>query len=208
MRRALAQLGGAGFQDGTRPTEQTDMLIPTMPDTVKANGIQLAKVADLVDATSATGRPSTEQRITPHIDGFARNRGPGLGLMLGATTYLYPVEKDGGAFCFWPRTHLPTYHFFAQHPEEIEDGASFDKIFGDAAGGLEPHEFTGNAGDAVLWHNFTFHSGSSESPRPTRHPHSNFWIRFGSDPLFRLPIQRTIVALHGWRCSRAGTTRT
>ena len=173
MRRALAQLGGAGFQDGTRPTEQTDMLIPTMPDTVKANGLQLAKVADLVDATSATGRPSTEQRITPHIDGFARNRGPGLGLMLGATTYLYPVEKDGGAFCFWPRTHLPTYHFFAQHPEEIEDGASFDKIFGDAAGGLEPHEFTGNAGDAVLWHNFTFHSGSSEPPPPPPHNHHN-----------------------------------
>ena len=86
-------------------------------------------------------------------DGFAKARGPGLGFMLGATTYLYDVQHRGGGFCFWPRTHVPAWRYFADHQEMIEEGGKFEEVVG---GAPQPIEFTGEAGDCVLWHNMIF----------------------------------------------------
>jgi hypothetical protein len=52
--------------------------------------------------------------------------------MLGATTYLYDVEHRGGGFCFWPRTHLPAWRFFAEHAGAIAEGGQFDAVVGGA----------------------------------------------------------------------------
>ena len=68
VKRVLASLGASGFSDGTRGGEQTDMLIPTMPEVV----------AEELESTNTPGRTSKKDRATPHIDGFATNRGPGL----------------------------------------------------------------------------------------------------------------------------------
>ena len=59
VRRVLEQLGAAGFRDGTRPREQTDMLIPNMPEQAVANGLALGKVGDY-------GSPDAPQ-LSPHI---------------------------------------------------------------------------------------------------------------------------------------------
>lgn len=125
-------------------------------------------VAEELETTNSPGRTSKRDRATPHIDGFANNRGPGLGFMLGATSYLADVGPDGGALTLYPRTHVRTHRYFAQHPEKRVDGASFHEIFGEDGDSIQPLEFTAQAGDAVFWHNFTFHSGSanwSDSPR-------------------------------------------
>jgi hypothetical protein len=56
-RSVLRQLGGSGFHDGTRGGEPTDMLIPTLPESL----------ASVVEQTSDKGRPSPAQRATPHL---------------------------------------------------------------------------------------------------------------------------------------------
>lgn len=87
--------------------------------------------------------------------------------MLGATSYLEDVEPGGGALTLYPRTHIRTHRYFTRHLEKRMNGASFAEIFGEGDD-IQPLEFTAQAGDAVFWHNFTFHSGSanwSDSPR-------------------------------------------
>ena len=86
-RQAVARLGGADFVPGTRPGERTDMMIATLPGTINrlsADGM----------GTSTRLEPAgdKQERQMPHIDGAAKHRGePGLGFMLGATTYLYDL---------------------------------------------------------------------------------------------------------------------
>ena len=92
--------------------------------------------------------------------------------MLGATTYLYDVEPNGGAFVFWPGSHHSTHKYFLQYPEQI-DGSFYDiegwgwHVLSDLSP-EGPREFTGAAGDVVLWHAFLCHTGSAnvrEVPR-------------------------------------------
>ncbi len=101
-----------------------------------------------------------------HIDGYGPGGWSG-GFMLGATTYLEQVTAGGGAFYFWPDSHLPVQEYFRQHPQQI-DGSFTQRqdwdekgwgLFSDA-GPSAPQEFTGAAGDVILWHCFMCHTGS------------------------------------------------
>lgn len=101
-----------------------------------------------------------------HIDGYGPN-GWGGGFMLGATTYLEDVEARGGGFYYWPDSHLPVAEYFRQHPKHI-DGSFRDRddweerkwaIFSDLSD-TPPREFTGGAGDVILWHAYLCHTGS------------------------------------------------
>lgn len=98
-----------------------------------------------------------------HIDGY----GPAgwTPFMLGATAYLYDVKHKGGAFIYWPKSHLTAHKYFRQYPEHI------DGTFRDVPGwgwhtlhdGIEPKEFIAPVGTVVLWHSFLSHTGSENA---------------------------------------------
>ncbi len=101
-----------------------------------------------------------------HIDGYGPGGWKG-GFMLGATTYLHDIESTGGAFLYWPQSHLSTHDYFLEFPTHID--GSFDKredweerkwrVFSDRSP-QGPVEFTGRAGDLIFWHCFLCHTGS------------------------------------------------
>ena len=102
-----------------------------------------------------------------HIDGYGPGGWSG-GFMLGATTYLADVEERGGAFTYWPQSHLPTHDYFREYPEQI-DGSFRERedwekrqwgLFSDQSP-QEPKQFVGRAGDLILWHCFMCHTGST-----------------------------------------------
>ena len=99
-----------------------------------------------------------------HIDGYGPNGWSG-GFMLGATTYMYNVESKGGAFVYWPKSHLSTHEYFLDHPTHI-DGSFRNKegwgweIFSDRSP-EGPCQFTAQAGDVIFWHCFLCHTGSA-----------------------------------------------
>ena len=62
-----------------------------------------------------------------HIDGYGPNGWSG-GFMLGATTYMYDVQPGGGAFIYWPKSHLTTHTYFLEYPSHID--GSFQEIEG------------------------------------------------------------------------------
>ena len=106
-----------------------------------------------------------------HIDGYGPNGWSG-GFMLGATTYMYDVQPGGGAFTYWPKSHLTTHTYFLDNPTHI-DGSFRDfegwgwEIFSDQSP-EPPREFLGKAGDVIFWHCFLCHTGSAnihDSPR-------------------------------------------
>ena len=120
--------------------------------------------------------PGTEWQApgNGHIDGYGPGGWSG-GFMLAATTYLEDVQPRGGGFFYWPGSHLPVHDYFRAHPEQI-DGSFRDRddweqrtwgIFSDDCPN-EPVEFTGAAGDLILWHCYLCHTGSpnvNERPR-------------------------------------------
>ena len=114
--------------------------------------------------------PREDQEWAPsnsgHIDGYGPGGWKG-GFMLGATTYLHDIESRGGAFLYWPQSHLSTHDYFLEFPTHID--GSFDKredweerkwrVFSDQSP-QGPVEFTGRAGDLIFWHCFLCHTGS------------------------------------------------
>ncbi len=98
-----------------------------------------------------------------HIDGYGPNGWSG-GFMFGATTYMYDVQPGGGAFIYWPKSHLTTHTYFLDNPTHI-DGSFRDfegwgwEIFSDRSP-EPPREFLGKAGDVIFWHCFLCHTGS------------------------------------------------
>lgn len=118
-----------------------------------------------------------------HIDGYGPGGWSG-GFMLGATTYLEDVEARGGAFIYWPQSHLSTQEYFREFPEQI-DGSFRERddwdertwaIFSDRS----PHgplEFVGAAGDLILWHAFLCHTGSANVNSRPRQAVFSRWHR-------------------------------
>ena len=101
-----------------------------------------------------------------HIDGYGPGGWSG-GFMLGATTYLEDVEPGGGGFFFWSDSHRPVHDFFRRHPKQIDGSFREREDWEEKSWGLfsddnpQPaQEFTGGAGDVILWHCFMCHTGS------------------------------------------------
>lgn len=100
-----------------------------------------------------------------HLDGYyPGNWSP---FMLAITAYAYDCEPMGGAFQYWPDSHLTTHRFFLEHPEQV-DGRFRDVPDFNWGGPNDftriaprpPEHFNGNAGDIILWHAYTVHTGS------------------------------------------------
>lgn len=113
-------------------------------------------------------RPDTAWSPTRwgHLDGYYPGSwGP---FMLAATTYLYDCEPFGGAFQYWPDSHLSSHRHFLEHPEQVDgrfrDEHGFDwggpNIFTKLAP-RPPEHFYGNAGDVLFWHAYLVHTGSA-----------------------------------------------
>ena len=118
-----------------------------------------------------------------HIDGYGPGGWSG-GFMLGATTYLEDVEARGGAFIYWPQSHLSTQEYFREFPEQI-DGSFRERddwdertwaIFSDRSQ-QGPLEFVGAAGDLILWHAFLCHTGSANVNSRPRQAVFSRWHR-------------------------------
>jgi hypothetical protein len=112
-----------------------------------------------------------------HIDGY-----PGEAwhpFMVAATAYVFDVEPQGGGTIVWPGSHRLVWEYFRAHPEQID--GSFRTVF-QAAGhgwevfhrGIEPIEFTGQAGDVIVWHSWLSHDGS---PNTRARPRYGFFAR-------------------------------
>ncbi|MFT5086148.1 MAG: hypothetical protein ACI906_000219 [Candidatus Latescibacterota bacterium] len=102
-----------------------------------------------------------------HIDGYGPNGWSG-GFMLGATAYLEDVEDEGGAFIYWPQSHLTTHQYFLENPSHIDGSFTERDDWKERSWGLfsdpspqEPEQFTAQAGDVILWHCNLCHTGSS-----------------------------------------------
>lgn len=101
---------------------------------------------------------------------------------LGANTYLYNVEPEGGAFCVWPGTHTLNWQYFQQFPEHYfsgsEDSARHrmeEEI--NARIKTPPLELTGCPGTVFLWHSFLLHEASA-NVRPHQ-PRVALFYRWG-----------------------------
>eukprot|EP01048_Picozoa_sp_COSAG05_P024057 COSAG05_NODE_5485_length_1161_cov_1.644068_1_plen_331_part_01 len=106
-----------------------------------------------------------------HIDGYGPGGWSG-GFMLGVTTLLSDVEKKGGAFTIWPRSHRAVHRFFQAHPEQIDgsfvqraDWGTWATLYQhprshDVGVPAEGVQVVGKAGDVCLWHSFLCHDGS------------------------------------------------
>ena len=95
--------------------------------------------------------------------------------MLGATAYLEDVEEEGGAFIYWPQSHLTTHQYFLEHPSHI-DGSFTERedwnernwrVFSDLSP-QGPEQFTAQPGDVIFWHCFLCHTGSTNIRRRPR----------------------------------------
>ena len=71
---------------------------------------------------------------------------------LGATIYLGEVEEKGGGFTVWPGSHRIWSEFFRYHDVDCLPGGVAPFALGDG------YEFTGQAGDACLWHGLMTHT--------------------------------------------------
>jgi hypothetical protein len=107
--------------------------------------------------------PGTEWTMPAgHIDGYGSNGWSPF--MFGATIYLYDVEAGGGAFIYWPKSHLSTLDFFLERPDQIDgsfldaEGWSWNMIRDRTP--EPPREFAARAGDVIFWHCYLVHCGS------------------------------------------------
>ncbi|HEX3552956.1 MAG TPA: phytanoyl-CoA dioxygenase family protein [Thermoanaerobaculia bacterium] len=110
---------------------------------------------------------------------------------LGATTYLYEVEPQGGAFCVWPGTHTLNWQYFQQSPGCYFSGSQDtarhqmeEKI--NARIKTPPLELTGRPGTVFLWHSFLLHE-ASRNVRPS--PRVAFFYRWGEPVENGTPVE-------------------
>lgn len=107
-------------------------------------------------------RPGTDWNVSysGHIDGYnvQHEYHP---FTIGATVYGLPVQHAGGAFTYWPGSHLPAWKHFREHGWLDDDGRdSFSGKPGLGADVGPGREFIGEPGDLLFWHNLLTHSGS------------------------------------------------
>jgi ectoine hydroxylase-related dioxygenase (phytanoyl-CoA dioxygenase family) len=92
--------------------------------------------------------------------------------LVNTLIYLTDVESHGGAFMYWPGSHLAAWDFFQRHPLDYlsQGDRPQDDTFAELASTMEgePVEFLGEAGDLLLWHSLLLHSASINHRETTR----------------------------------------
>jgi hypothetical protein len=86
--------------------------------------------------------------------------------------YLSNVCSHGGSFMYWPGSHHIAWDYFQRHPLDYMSRGkrSQDQTFAILAQEMhnDPVEFTGRAGDLMIWHSLLFHSASVNTLADTR----------------------------------------
>jgi hypothetical protein len=139
---------------------------------VKSHPELIELYADL--HTSARWIGKSELRVrAPDIDlKWLGARAPHLDFpMVGSTRtlannmiYLSEVSNKGGAFMYWRGSHRIAWDYFRRNPMDYRSQGNLapDQIFEVLQKEMttEPEEFLGRAGDLLIWHALTLHSGS------------------------------------------------
>jgi len=108
----------------------------------------------------------------PHLD-FPIGRSERY--LVNTVIYLSDVATRGGAFMFWPGSHEVAWDYFRRNPLDYcsrgnrSQGDTFRALAPEVSGIVgDPVEFTGSAGDLLLWHSFLLHSASINRRPETR----------------------------------------
>lgn len=92
--------------------------------------------------------------------------------LANSVIYLSDVHERGGAFMYWPGSHRIAWDYFRRNPlDYLSQGErSQDQTFAILGQEMacEPVEFTGRAGDILIWHSLLFHSASVNTRAETR----------------------------------------
>ena len=86
---------------------------------------------------------------------------------INVTIYVDDVASRGGCFTYWPGSHHVSYQYFRNHSLLSIRGGSSNDVYREGTF-PEGREFTGKAGDAILWHAQLFHTGSKNVNRNIR----------------------------------------
>jgi hypothetical protein len=112
----------------------------------------------------------------PHIDFPV---GVPIRYLANTLTYFTPIESRGGAFMYWPGSHLVAWRHFAEYPldylsrGERSQGQTFELLMPRMPG--QPVEFLGRPGDLLVWHHLLFHSPSVNKRPTTRLAYFGRW---------------------------------
>lgn len=103
--------------------------------------------------------------------------------------YLADVGVQGGAFMYWPGSHRIAWDYFRRNPLDYfsRGDRSQDQTFAILRREMtcEPVEFTGKAGDLLIWHSLILHSGSVNKSAQTRFALVGRWgIDRGREPIY------------------------
>jgi len=176
------------YNNPTNPVEWWDALAgkpdlrpesPTFP-TPKSHQKLAALYATLHDQLDWLGHNQLVLRPKHLTSGWIGARAPHLDFPIGQPIKflaniafnLTDVEKHGGAFMYWPGSHIAAWEHFKKHPLDYlsrgERGQ--DPTFAIIKNTLknEPVEFLGKAGDLILWDSFLLHSPSINTNNLTR----------------------------------------
>lgn len=97
----------------------------------------------------------------PHIDFPV---GKPIRLLANTVVLLSDVRPRGGAFMYWPGSHHAAWSHFRDHPLDYMARGDYgqDAVFARVLERVrdEVVEFTGEAGDLLLWHHLLVHSPS------------------------------------------------
>lgn len=100
-----------------------------------------------------------------HLDGYYP--GSFSPFMIAATTCAYDTEPMGGAFQYWPGSHLTTHRYFLENPEQVDGRFRDEEGFNWGGPNVftrlapqPPQHFNANAGDVIFWHAYMVHTGS------------------------------------------------
>ena len=180
---AVVEQLGAGQLAETTSAESSCMLVWPRPDDESVATRPPPSSSDVAadrDAEGEAGRmhPATrgvEALGTGHLDDYNNSWGWGGGFFLGITTCLTDVDRDGGGFTLFPRSHRAFHRYFRRHPERVDGSYNDHLLRGTPRGGFQhifdaamsdpvdpvrvgsPLQFCGRAGDTILWHGWLAH---------------------------------------------------
>jgi hypothetical protein len=84
--------------------------------------------------------------------------------LVNCVFYLSDVPVFGGPFMYWPKSHIVSWDYFKENPEDYmaQGDIGQDEVFIRIKKRIaeEAIQFAGKAGDLLIWHSLILHSGS------------------------------------------------
>jgi hypothetical protein len=156
---ALTNGSSVGFELEPEPSPQQDADLGTLLASF-ASVDEWAGENDVIARHPEPGARWTGARA-PHLDFPIGRQQRDL---VNTLFYLTDTQSEGGAFMYWPGSHLLAWDYFRRHPRDYAARGDYgqSEVFRRFSRELPsgPVEFTAAAGDLLVWHPLLFHSGS------------------------------------------------